>query len=65
MGCERCDRGQRQPVTAAKLAERDGNVAFVLDVPMHECRGCAERWLDWEVARRLDALLSSMLAASP
>ncbi len=62
MRCERCDQGERQPVTRAKLAERDGKVAVVLDVPMDECPACAERWLDWDVARRLDELLNSMLA---
>jgi len=62
MRCERCDQGERRPVRRAKLAERDGKVAVVLDVPMLECPTCAERWLDWEVARRLDELLNAMLA---
>ncbi len=61
MRCERCDQGERQPVTRAKLAERDGKVAVVLGVPMLECPACAERWLAWDVARRLDELLDAML----
>jgi hypothetical protein len=44
------------------LAERDGKVALVLDVPMQECPACGERWLDWDIARRLDQLLNAMLA---
>lgn len=62
MRCERCDQGERQPVRQAKLAERDGKVAVVLEVPMQECSACGERWLDWDVARRLDELLNAMLA---
>lgn len=62
MSCGRCDQGERVPVRRAKSAERDGKVALVLGVPMEECPACGERWLDWEVARRLDALLTSMLA---
>ena len=62
MRCERCDQGDRRPVKRAKLAERDGRVAVVLEVPMEECPACGERWLDWEVAGRLDVMLNAMLA---
>ena len=62
MRCEQCDQGDRQPVKRAKLAERDGKVAVVLEVPMEECQACGERWLPWEVARRLDELLTAILA---
>ncbi len=62
MRCERCDQADRRPVKRAKLAERDGRVAVVLEVPMQECPACGERWLDWEVARRLDVMLNAMLA---
>jgi YgiT-type zinc finger domain-containing protein len=62
MRCERCDQGERRPVSRAKLAERDGKVAVVLGVPMQECPACAERWLEWDVAKRLDELLNAMLA---
>jgi YgiT-type zinc finger domain-containing protein len=61
MRCERCDQGERRAVRRAKLAERDGKVAVVLEVPMQECPACGERWLDWDVARRLDSLLNGML----
>jgi YgiT-type zinc finger domain-containing protein len=62
MRCERCDQADRLTVRRAKLAERDGRVAVVLDVPMQECPACGERWIDWDVARRLDDLLNSMLS---
>lgn len=62
MRCERCDQAGRRPVRRAKLAERDGKVAVVLDVPMEECPACGDRWLAWDVAHRLDALFTEMLA---
>lgn len=62
MRCERCDQGDRRPIRAAKLAQREGKVAVVLDVPMEECQACGDRWLDWDVAARLDELLNAMLA---
>lgn len=62
MACERCNQSERVAVKRAKLAERDGKVAVVLDVPMEECPSCGDRWLAWDVARRLDELLRTMLA---
>lgn len=62
MRCERCDQGDRRPVQRAKLAERDRRVAVVLDVPMEECPACGDRWLRWDVAGRLDEMLTEMLA---
>lgn len=62
MSCERCHQAERRPVRRAKVAERDGRVAVVLEVPMEECPSCGDRWLDWEVARKLDELLTAMLA---
>ena len=62
MTCERCDQGERVPVRRAKVAERDGKVAVVLDVPMEECPACGDRWMSFETALRLDDLLTSMLA---
>ncbi len=44
MACERCNQDERVPVKRAKLAERDGKVAVVLDVPMEECPSCGDRW---------------------
>lgn len=61
MRCEHCDQAERHPVRRAKLAERDRRVAVVLDVPMEECPACGDRWLRWEVAARLDQMLSEML----
>ena len=63
MHCERCDQGDRMPVRRAKSAERDGHVAVVLDVPTEECPACGERWFEWDVARRVDDLLNTMLAS--
>lgn len=63
MRCERCDQADRLPVRRAKVAEKQGRVAVVLGVPMEECPACGERWLDWDVARRLDDLLTELLAA--
>lgn len=61
MRCERCDQGERIEVRRAKIAERDGKVAVVRDVPMEECPACGERWLAWDVAARLDELLNDLL----
>ena len=61
MRCERCDRGERVAVRRARSAERDGKVAVVLGVPMEECSACGERWLAWDVAERLDEMLTTML----
>lgn len=62
MVCERCEQGERVAVRRAKVAEQDGKVAVVLEVPMEECPACGDRWLAWEVARRLDELLNDMLS---
>jgi len=62
MRCQRCDEGDRVSVRRAKTAERDGKVAVVLGVPMEECPACGDRWLAWDVAQRLDELLTTMLA---
>jgi hypothetical protein len=29
---------------------------------MEECPACGERWLSWDVAQRLDEMLTAMLA---
>ena len=63
MRCERCDQGERVAVLRAKMAERAGRVAVVFGVPMEECPACAERYLTWEVAEKLDALFDAMLSA--
>jgi len=63
MRCELCDQGDRVPVRRAKLAERAGRVAVVLDVPMEECPACGDRWLGFDTARRLDQILTAMLAS--
>jgi hypothetical protein len=44
------------------MAERSGRVAVVLGVPMEECPACAERYLAWDVAEKLDAVFDAMLA---
>jgi hypothetical protein len=30
---------------------------------MQECPACGDRWLTWDVARRLDELLTAMLTS--
>ncbi|MBW3615459.1 MAG: YgiT-type zinc finger protein [Actinobacteria bacterium] len=62
MRCTTCDQVERLPVRRAKLAERDGRVAVVLDVPMEECPACGTRWLTMEVAKQLDTALDGLLA---
>ena len=62
MRCERCDQGERVAVLRAKMAERSGRCAVVLGVPVEECPACAERYLAWDVAEKLDALFESMLS---
>ena len=62
MACTRCGQADYRAIERAKLAERDGRVAVVRDVPMQECPACGERWLSWDVANRLDSLLNTMLA---
>lgn len=62
MRCQRCDQGDRRPVRRAKLAERGGRIAVVLDVPMEECEACGERWVPWDIAGRLDELVTAILA---
>ena len=64
MSCERCDQGERISVRRAKVAEREGKVALVLEVPMEECPACGDRWLSWETAGRLDEMLTAMLGTN-
>ena len=63
MRCDVCDQGDRRFVRRAKLAEQAGRVAIVVDVPREECPACGERWLDFDTARRLDQMLTTMLAS--
>ena len=63
MRCDTCDQGDRLRVRRAKLTERAGRVAVVLGVPMEECPACGQRWLDFDVARRLDELITAMLVS--
>lgn len=62
MRCTTCDQAERLPVRRAKLAERNGRVVVVLDVPMEECPACGTRWLTIDVAKRLDEALDTLLA---
>lgn len=63
MRCEHCDNGERQPARRARLAEKHGRTAVVLDVPVEECTSCGEIWLSMQVAIRLDALFEKLLAS--
>lgn len=63
MRCEYCDNGERRPTRRARLAERGGRTAVVLDVPVEECPACGQIWLTMDVAKRLDALFNQLLAS--
>ena len=63
MRCASCDQADRAPVRRAKLAERDGHIAVVLDVPMDECPACGVRWLTLQVAESLDAMLRRLISS--
>lgn len=64
MRCTTCDQAERLPVRRAQLAERDGRVAIILEVPMEECPSCGTRWLTSDIAVALDEALTAMLAAN-
>lgn len=61
MRCERCDQGERRPELRARLAERDGRTAVVIDVPVEVCPACGQVWLSMETAKRLDQLFTKLL----
>ncbi len=61
--CERCDQGERQADRRARLAEREGRTALVLDVPVEVCPSCGQVWLTMPVAKRLDLLFDQLLAS--
>jgi YgiT-type zinc finger domain-containing protein len=63
MRCSRCEQAALVEVRRAKLAERDGAVVVVRDVPMQECPACGDRWLAWQVAAALDEMLTATLDA--
>ena len=61
--CQRCDQGERRPEQRARLAERDGRTALVLNVPVEVCPACGQVWLTMPVAKRLDELFDRLLAS--
>jgi YgiT-type zinc finger domain-containing protein len=61
--CELCDQGDRRPDHRARLAERDGQIALVLNVPVEVCPACGQVWLSMPVAKRLDELFDRLLAS--
>ena len=63
MRCSTCDNGKHVPTRKARLAEKDGRTAVVIDVPVEVCQACDEVWLDIETATRLDELFTRMLAS--
>lgn len=54
--CGRCDQGVCQRERRARLAERDGRTALVLDVPVEVCPACGQAWLTMPLAKRRDEL---------
>jgi YgiT-type zinc finger domain-containing protein len=61
MRCERCDNGEREPARRARMAERDGRTALVLEVPVEVCHACGQVWLTMDAAKRLDVLFDRLL----
>jgi YgiT-type zinc finger domain-containing protein len=61
--CEECDNGHRRPERRARVAERNGRTALVLDVPVEVCDSCAQVWLTMETAKRLDVMFREMLSS--
>ncbi len=59
--CARCDQGERRAERRARLAERGGRTALVLDVPVEVCPACGQVWLSMPVAKRLDVMLTDLL----
>lgn len=62
MRCEYCGNGQRRPERRAQVAE-NGRTALVLGVPVEVCDACGQVWLSMEGAKRLDAMVTGMLAS--
>jgi len=59
----RCDQGMRRPERRARLAEKDGRTAVVLDVPVEVCPACGQVWLSMAVAKQLDEVFSRLLSS--
>ncbi len=62
MRCDECDNGERHRERRARVAEREGRTALVLEVPVEVCDSCAQVWLTMETAKRLDAMFRDMLS---
>jgi len=61
MRCQQCDNGDRRPERRARMAERHGRTAVVLDVPVELCPACGQVWLTMDVAKRLDVVFDQLL----
>lgn len=61
MRCERCNNAERRPAHRARMAEREGRTAVVLDLPVEVCPACEQVWLTMEVAKRLDVVFDRLL----
>lgn len=46
MRCEVCGNGDRRPGRKPYVAQKDGRVAVVTDVPVEECPACGEVWFE-------------------
>lgn len=62
MRCTACDNGVPAPARRARLVERGGHTALILDVPVYECPSCADVTMDLDVATRLDEIAAGLLA---
>ncbi|CAN5893157.1 hypothetical protein BH23ACT10_BH23ACT10_21630 [soil metagenome] len=47
----------------ARLTERDGQTALVLNVPVEVCPSCGQVWLSMPVAKHLDELFNRLLGS--
>lgn len=61
--CEQCENGERRPDRRARVAEKEGRTALVLDVPVEVCDACGQVWLRMDVAKKLDRMFAEMLAS--
>ena len=61
--CENCGSCGRRRVRAPQVADREGRVALVLDVPAGECTACGTIWLDEPTVQKLTVMFREMLAS--
>lgn len=63
MRCISCSAGHTRPERRPKVTDRGGRLVVVRDVPVDVCDECGDTYLDAAGAKRLDGLVSRLLAA--